>query len=142
MLCPDVNVFLYAMRHDSVRHSDYAEWVQRAMTGHEPVGVSELVLSGVVRISTSHRIYREPNTTEEALQFCQALRSAPAAIPLRPGPGHWEIFDRLCRDATATANLVPDSYHAALAIENGATWITNDRGYARFPLLSWRTPFE
>ena len=142
MLCPDVNVFLYAMRRDSVRHSEYTEWVQRAMTGHEPVGVSELVLSGVVRISTSHRIYREPNTTEEALQFCQALRGAPAAVPLRPGPGHWEIFERLCRDVTATANLVPDAYHAALAIENGATWITNDRGYARFPLLSWRTPFE
>ena len=142
MLCPDVNVLLYSLRRDSPGHSTYADWLRRTMTGHEPVGVSELVLSAVVRLSTNHRIYREPNTTEEALKFCQALRTAPAAISLRPGARHWEIFGRLCRDANATANLVPDAYHAALAIENGATWVTNDRGYARFPLLQWRTPFD
>jgi toxin-antitoxin system PIN domain toxin len=141
MICPDVNVFLNALRRDSVKHSEYAEWLREVMTGHEPVGVSELVLSGVVRVSTSHRIYREPNTTEEALQFCQSMRDAPAALPLRPGGRHWEIFDRLCREVGATANVVPDAYHAALAIESGATWITNDRGFARFPLLEWRTPF-
>ena len=50
--------------------------------------------------------------------------------PLRPGAKHWEIF----------AGLVPDAYHAALAIEHGATWITNDRGYAQFPNLLWRSP--
>lgn len=141
MLCPDVNIFLYAMRRDSVRHSEYADWLRDSLTGHEPVGISELVLSAVVRLSTSHRIYREPNTTEEALDFCRAIRGAPAAIPLRPGARHWEIFERLCREATATANLVPDAYRAALAVENDATWVTNDRGYARFSLLQWRTPF-
>lgn len=112
------------------------------MTGREPVGLSELVLSAVVRLATHHRIYREPSSTDETLRFCQALRNAPAAISLRPGARHWEIFDSLCREANATANLVPDAYHAALAIENDATWITNDRGYARFPLPSWRTPFD
>ena len=142
MLCPDVNVLLHAFRRDSPDHSAYADWLRQTMTGLEPVGVSELVLSAVVRLATNHRIYREPSTTAQALQFCQALRKAPAAIPLRPGAGHWEIFERLCRDGNATANLVPDAYHAALAIENGATWITNDRGYARFPLLSWRSPFS
>ena len=74
------------------------------------------------------------------LDFCHAMRSAPAAVPLRPGAKHWEIFADLCRAVSATANDVPDTYHAALAIENGATWITNDRGYARFPNLQWRLP--
>lgn len=142
MICPDVNIFIYAMRRDSVRHPEYADWLQDALTGEEPVGISELALSAVVRLSTSHRIYREPNTTEEALRFCRALRSAPAAITLRPGGRHWAIFDRLCQESRATANLVPDAYHAALAIENDATWITTNRGYARFPLLRWRCPFE
>jgi toxin-antitoxin system PIN domain toxin len=112
------------------------------MTGHEPVGVSELVLSAVVRLATNHRIYRQPSRTADVLEFCEAVRTAPAAVQLRPGVKHWEIFARLCRDVSATANLVPDAYHAALAIENGATWITNDRGYARFPILQWRGPFE
>ena len=142
MLCPDVNVLLYAFRRDSVDHDRYAQWLQLAMTGPEPVGVSELVLSGVVRLATNHRVYREPSGTAEVLDFCRAVRSAPAAVPLRPGGKHWEIFAGLCLTASATANHVPDAYHAALAIENGATWITNDRGYARFPHLRWRRPLD
>ena len=141
MLCPDVNILLYAFRRDSADHSRYAEWLQLAMTGQEPVGVSELVLSGVVRLATNHRIYREPSSTAEVLDFCNAVRSAPAAVSLRPGGKHWDIFSNLCLAAASTANHVPDAHHAALAIENGATWITNDRGYARFPNLRWRSPF-
>jgi uncharacterized protein len=142
MLCPDVNVLLYAFRRDSRAHSDYVDWLHQSMTGHEPVGVSELVLSAVVRLATNHRIYRQPSRTADVFDFCEAVRSAPAAVPLRPGLKHWEIFAGLCRDVAATANLVPDAYHAALAIENGATLITSDRGYARFPILQWRRPFE
>lgn len=142
MLCPDVNVLLYAFRRDSTDHSQYVHWLQQSMTGSEPVGVSELVLSAIVRLATNHRVYRQPSSTSEVLEFCQAVRSAPAAVPLRPGTKHWEIFSRLCQATSATANDVPDAYHAALVIENGATWITNDRGFARFPGLSWRTPLN
>jgi hypothetical protein len=34
---------------------------------------------------------------------------------------------------------VPDAWLAALAIESGSEWITNDRDYARFDGLQWRT---
>ena len=140
MICPDVNVLLYAFRRDSAEHPRYAEWLKLAMTGPEPVGISELVLSGVVRLASNHRIYRQPSSTSDVLEFCHAVRSGPSAVPLRPGVKHWEIFDGLCRAVSATANDVPDAYHAALAIEHGATWITNDRGYAKFPNLLWRSP--
>ena len=100
-----------------------------------------MVLSSVVRLITNHRVFRQPSTTQQALDACRALRSAPAAIPLRPGPRHWEIFEALCEGLGAKGNTVPDAYHAALAIENGATWITTDRGFARFPGLRWRAPF-
>jgi len=36
--------------------------------------------------------------------------------------------------------MVSDAFHAALAIELGAEWITADRDYARFPGLRWRHP--
>lgn len=140
MLCPDVNVLLYAFRRDSHDHARYAQWLQGVMTGQEPVGVSELVLSGVVRLATNHRVYRQPSSTADVLEFCRAVRTAPAAVLLRPGGRHWEIFAQLCLAASATANLVPDAYHAALALEHDATWITNDRGYGRFPGLRWRSP--
>lgn len=142
MLCPDVNVLLYAFRRDSTDHTGYARWLQTVMTGPEPVGVSELVLSGVVRLATHHRVFTQPSTTAEVMDFCSAIRSAPAAVALRPGRKHWQIFSGLCLATGATANDVPDAYHAALAIENGATWITADRGFARFPDLQWRRAFD
>ena len=142
MLCLDVNVLLYAFRPGSDRHAEYAQWLRETMTSSEPVGISELVLSGVVRIATNHRAFREPDSTTTALDFCAAVRSAPAAVPLRPGPNHWAIFDGLCRAPGVKANIVPDAFHAALAIEHGATWVTTDAGFARFPGLRWQTPLN
>jgi predicted nucleic acid-binding protein len=31
MLCPDVNILLYAFRRDSDEHSSYAQWLQLIM---------------------------------------------------------------------------------------------------------------
>jgi toxin-antitoxin system PIN domain toxin len=74
------------------------------------------------------------------LAFCAAVLDAPSAVPVRPGVRHWPIFAGLCHDVGARGNLVPDAYLAALALEHGATWVTTDRGFARFPGLRWRTP--
>jgi toxin-antitoxin system PIN domain toxin len=141
MLLLDVNVCVYAIRADSTTdHRVYRRWVEDLLTGAEPVGISELVLSGIIRLITNHRVFRRPSSTAQALEACRALRSAPAAVALRPGPRHWGIFESLCADLGVTANTVADAYHAALAIENGATWVTTDRAFARFPGLRWRTP--
>ena len=37
-------------------------------------------------------------------------------------------------------NVLADAYLAALALESGSDWITNDRDYAHFPDLRWRHP--
>ena len=142
MLLLDVNVCVYAIRRDSARHAAYRAWMEDRLVGDEPVGMSELVLSGVIRLITNHRVFRQPSTTAQALEACRALRTAPAAVALRPGSRHWDIFDSLCAGVGAKGNAVADAYHAALAIENGATWVTTDRGFARFPGLRWRPPFD
>jgi toxin-antitoxin system PIN domain toxin len=116
--------------------------MEQELASERRFGVSELALSGFVRIVTNRRIFREPSTTDLALAFCADLLGSPTAVGVRPGPRHWQIFDGLCRTVDARANLVPDAYLAALAIEHGAEWITNDRDFARFAGLRWRTPFE
>lgn len=142
MLIADVNVFLYAHRAESSRHEEYRDWLQGALTGVEPFGVSELVLSAFLRISTHHRVYLEPSPLEVALEFCQTVVEAPAAVRVRPGPDHWALFTTLVSKAGARGNLVPDAYLAALALEHGATWVTTDRGFARYPQLRWTEPLS
>lgn len=140
MLLGDVNVFIYAHRPESPRAEEHRAWLEAALAADEPFGVSELVLSAFVRIVTHHRIYTEPTPTDVALEFCRAVREAPSTAVVRPGPRHWQIFERLCDEAGARGNLVPDAYLAALAIEHGATWVSSDRGFARFPGLKWQLP--
>ena len=140
VLITDVNLFLDAHRVDAVAHAESKEWLTARLRGAEPFGVSELVLSAVVRIATNQRVYRVPATPDEAIAYCEAIRAAPAARIVAPGPRHWSIFADLVRTTQARANVVPDAYLAALAIENGATFVTRDRGFARFPGLRMLDP--
>ena len=99
-----------------------------------------LVLSGFLRVVTHPRLFSPPEPIESALEFANALRTAPTAVPVAPGARHWPILERLCRDAGTRGNLVPDAYLAALAIESGAEWVTTNRDYSRFPGLRWQHP--
>ena len=123
-------------------HTAYRDWLQNAVDSDEAFGVSELVLSGFLRVVTHPRVFSPPEPIESALAFADALRAQPNAVPVSPGDRHWEIFEGLCRDAQVRGNLVPDAYLAALAIESGSEWVTTDRDYSRFPGLRWRHPLE
>lgn len=140
MLLPDVNVLVYAHRRDVSDHDRFHAWLEQVVNGPEAFGLSDQVLGGVVRVVTHPRVFADPTPLPAALEFVQALRSAPNRVPISPGERHWSIFQRLCREAGVRGNLVPDAWLAALAIESGSEWITTDRDFARFPGLRWRHP--
>lgn len=142
MLLFDVNVLIYAVEQRSPDHAKYREWLSQVLQHQEPFGVSELVLSGFLRICTNPRIFNTPWDVPRALDFVSRIRGAPNCVVVRPGPRHWELFVELCRRVGARGNLVPDAYLAALAIESGSEWVTTDRDYARFPELRWRHPLD
>lgn len=138
MILPDVNVLVYAHREDSPHHQAAKAWLQSAAVGDEPLGLTDLVLSGFVRVVTHPKVFTTPTPISTALDFAEYVRSSPRTVRVEPGDRHWSIFRDLCRGGNAKGNLVPDAFLAALAIECGATWVTTDRGYARFPGLRWR----
>jgi toxin-antitoxin system PIN domain toxin len=139
ILC-DVNVFVYAFREESPNHPRLLAWLEDALSADRPFAVADLVLSGFLRVVTHPRIFQPPTPPAIALSFTNAVRNAENAVPVAPGPRHWEVFQRLCQESGATGNLVSDAYLAALAIESGCEWITTDRDYARFGGLRWRHP--
>jgi len=140
MLLIDVNVLVYAHREDSERHSEYRVWLEEVMSCDEAYGMSDLVLSGFLRVVTHPKVFDPPSPLPVALQFAEEVRSQPNCVSIQPGFRHWAIFVELCRQSDARGNLVPDAYLAALAIESGSTWVSTDRDYARFPGLKWRPP--
>jgi len=138
----DVNVLVYAFREDAPEHAAHRAWVEQLVASDEAYAVSDLVLSGFLRVVTHPRVFHPPTPLERALEFTAAFRERANAVPVVPGPRHWGIFTRLCRAAGVRGNLVPDAWLAALAVESGCEFITTDRDFARFPGLRWRHPVD
>ncbi|SDV00224.1 toxin-antitoxin system PIN domain toxin [Microlunatus sagamiharensis] len=138
MLIPDVNVLVAALRSDHEHHDVARSWLQSAVAGVEPVGVTESVLAAVVRVVTNPRIFRTPTPAVQILGELERLRAVTQVV--RPGRSWWSVFRELCVQSSARGPLVSDAAHAATAIEAGATWVTFDRHFARFPGLRWQTP--
>lgn len=142
MILLDVNVLVYAHRHDRPEHARMRAWLDAVLDGDEAFGVSDLVLSGFLRVVTHPRVFAEPTPLPIALDFVHVVRNRPHTVDVRPGTRHWEIFSALCRAVQARGNLVADAFLAALAIESGGEWMTTDHDFARFPGLRWRNPLE
>jgi predicted nucleic acid-binding protein len=120
MRCVDVNVLVYAHRPESPDHERYRTWLEQVRRDDEPLALSLAI----------------------AVDFVEALRSSPNAVSIGPGERHWDIFTELCREIGARGDDVPDAFHAAIAVENGATWFSADRGFARFRSLRWTHPLD
>jgi uncharacterized protein len=142
MLLFDVNVLVYAHRADTPNHDAYRTWLEKIINGNAAYGVSDIVLSGFLRVVTHPRVFDPPSGLDEALSFAEQVRQQPNAVVLSPGSRHWSIFTELCAAAGAKGNLIPDAFLAALAIESGSEWITTDRDYSRFSELRWRHPLD
>ena len=142
MVLPDVNVLVYAHREDTLHHGGCRIWLEGLLNGDEAYGMSDLVLSGFLRVVTHPKVFTRPSNVAEALAFAEQLRAQPSCVLVSPGTRHWEIFQRLCAEIDARGNMVPDAYLAALAIESGCEWISTDRDFSRFKGLRWRHPLQ
>ena len=138
MILPDVNILVHAFRADSSEHEICRTWLDSVVNSDSRYGMAPQVLSGVIRITTHPKVFAVPSSLDEVIGFCDILLAQPHCVAIQPGERHWVIFKRLCTEADARGNLVPDAWFEALAIESGSEWITLDRDYARFPGLQWR----
>ena len=135
MQSPDVNVLVSAFRQDAVHHALCRKWLLDAFSGRNQVGLSELVLSGVLRVLTHAKVFHPPTPCEEAAAFVDALLARRQGKVVLPGNGHWRIFRGMTVALRLTGNRIPDAYHAALSMEHGCEWVTLDRGFSIFPGL-------
>jgi toxin-antitoxin system PIN domain toxin len=140
MILPDVNVLVYAHREDAVDHKLYLQWLEGILQSGQSYGISDHVLSGFLRVVTHPRVFAPPSPIRAALDFVRQIREQPNCRLITPGPRHWQIFTGLCQSLSASGNLIPDVWFAALAIESDCEWITTDRDFEHFPGLRRRHP--
>ena len=128
----DVNILVYAHRQDVEYHKDYRQWLESVMNSNVDYGFSSLVLSGFLRVVTHPKIFENPSPLEAAIKFVKQIQGHSNAVEIVPKDRHWFIFEGLIKSTNARGNLIPDAYHAALAIESGCQWVTTDKGFKKF----------
>src|SRR5262245_11070169 len=80
MILTDVNVLVYAFRTDAPNHAAYRAWLTDRVGAREAFGLSELVLSSVLRLLTHPRVFSPPEALDKALEYLDALRGQPNCV--------------------------------------------------------------
>jgi hypothetical protein len=136
----DANVLLYAVNEDSSRHHAARGWLDASLRGPETVGFGWIVLLAFLRLSTRHDLYQHPLATEQAFDVVSAWLAAPQAVVVHPTARHLQVLRGLIEPFGTAANLANDAHLAALAVEHGATVVSFDRDFGRFPGVRLEEP--
>ena len=138
----DLNILLYAVNRSSPHHSTIRSWWETAHREDEPIGLTWVVLSGFVRLSTRSGIFPQPLTVEQACARVERWLQAPATRVVVETEEHWRHLSALLIKLGAAGNLTTDAHLAALAISHGATLVSCDTDFARFSGLRWHNPMQ
>jgi uncharacterized protein len=132
MLLLDVNVLLAAYRRDHPQHRSVRPWLDRLLDGNEEFTVPSPVWASFLRLATNRRIFEIPSPRADASAFINAVTAQPHYLPTSPGPRHLAVLQRVCDEADASGDLIPDAVLAAIAVEHHCDVVTLDRDFARF----------
>jgi uncharacterized protein len=136
----DLNVLLYAVNRNAPPHETVRRWWEAALSGEEPIGLPWNVLLGFLRLATSGRVFAAPLTPDQAIERVDAWLSHPNTRVVSETEEHWGILRELLNQTGTAGNLTTDAHLAALAISHGATLVSCDADFARFPRLLWENP--
>ncbi len=136
----DVNVVVAANRPQHPDHREVRLWWDETIRMEQRFAVPATVWASFLRLVTNRRVFSAQSTAGEAFEFVEAVRGQPEHVEAEPGPRHLELLKRLCVEADAHGDLVPDAVVAAIAVEHGATVVTLDRDFARFSSVAHLRP--
>ena len=138
----DLNILLYAINPAFEYHKKILSWWENALNDEESLGLTWLVISGFVRISTNPRIFPKPLSIKNALLKVDKWLHHDTIVLVQETKDHWTIFRELVDAAGAAGNLCADAHLAAIAISQGATLVSCDSDFSRFKSLRWFNPMS
>ena len=107
MILIDANLLIYAIDSDSPQHKRARPWLERVLSGTDPVGLPWIVILAFIRITTREGIMRWPLPLAAALAYMQSWLRQPCVEAVAPGEQHWPILCRLWRPPARPAISPP-----------------------------------
>lgn len=137
----DANVLVYAVNQGVPHHERSRVWLDAALSGAETILLPWISLIGFIRIVTHPRINRNPLSAATALSLVDQWLTLPQVAAPEPDARHAaRMSELLASVGAAGGNLVNGAHLAALALQHGATVVTFDSDFARFPGVRWEAP--
>lgn len=136
----DANVLLYAVNEDAPQHAKSRAWLERALSGPEPVAFDWTVLLAFLRLSTRSAVFPRPLSVAQAIEVMQSWLAQPCAEIVDAAEPHLDVLARLLGPLGTAGNLTADAHLAAVALEYGAELCSCDADFSRFPGLRWTNP--
>ncbi len=140
MFLLDVNIVLAAHRDDHPHFTTVRSWFDALLTDDEPYTVPTIVWGSFLRLATNRRIFETPTPRDDAFAFVEATCAQQNHLLTSPGARHLALLRRICDEADAYGDLVPDAVVGAVALEHGCEVVTLDRDFARFPSVRCLRP--
>ena len=130
---PDINVWLAVVVERHVLNRAASAWWNQDQS--DAIGFCRFTQLGLLRHLTNAATMKgTPLTNRQAWKTYEALQ-ADARVRFFP---EWPALDGLLKTYSdvnqAAANLWGDAYLAAYAAVNGATLVTFDKGFAKYPV--------
>lgn len=130
-MLPDINVLVAAHRADHPQHKAAADWLKRALKDTKDGQVMVLpmqVVSGFLRLVTNAKIFLNPSSNNQAVDFVDWLLED-SQVRLLDQSSEWRDFRKLVLDKQLSSNQVPDAHLAALSLSLSEPLVTFDKGF-------------
>jgi toxin-antitoxin system PIN domain toxin len=133
-MTPDVNVLVASYRADHPHHQSARAWlddaVAQAASGRASLVLLGTVVTGLIRITTNPKIFKEIDPLQDLTEFVDSLLSCPGVLFQAQGTT-WPNLRQVCLTQQVGGNLVTDAWIAATVLQSGETLCTFDRDFSR-----------
>jgi toxin-antitoxin system PIN domain toxin len=114
--------------------------LEAAINSERPVGLTWVVVSAFLRLTTKPGLFERPLTIDEAWELVDQWREHPNVRIVQETEEHARLWSELLRGAGVGGDLTTEAWIAAIAIAHGASVLTLDADFARFPNLRREGP--
>ena len=138
----DTSVLLPAITPSLPQHEAARKALESSINSDRPVGLCWVVVNAFLRITTKPGLFGKPLRIEEAWELVERWLEHENVRIVQESEDHARLWSELLHHAGAGGDLTTDAWIAAIALAHGASVLTLDSDFARFPNLRWETPLQ
>ena len=136
----DTSVLLPAVSPSLPQHEASRGALESAINDERPLGLTWAVVNAFLRLTTKPGLFERPLTIDAAWDVVDDWMTHPGVRVVQETEEHPRLWSELLRSTGAGGDLTTDAWIAAIALAHGASVLTLDSDFARFPGVRWESP--